>query len=157
MKTFFKLLLVVLFISIVTLGFIGYRQFKLPKTDEMEEFFSLQRTMFEQKNAAILTALLTNKVISPGADKGVGYQWLETEPRSDTYQQGEPVIVRYYTHNRGIGVGAFGTGIAYIDPRKKEKIYPSLEDMAPDAKKIEGFIGYSHISGNWYSFLWEAD
>ncbi|SHJ99305.1 hypothetical protein SAMN02745165_03709 [Malonomonas rubra DSM 5091] len=157
MRTSFKLLLVVLLISIIALGFIGYRQFTLPKTAEMEEFFSRQRAMFKQKNAAILTALSTNTAIASGADKDVGYQWLETEPRPDSYQQGGSVTVRYYTHIRGVGVGAFGTGIAYIDPARKEKIYPTLEDMASDAKKVEGFIGYSHISGNWYSFFWEAD
>ena len=65
--------------------------------------------------------------------------------------------MRYYTHLRGIGVGAFGTGIAYIDPVVERKLYPTLEAMTDDAKEVEGFIGYSKISNNWYSFFWEAD
>ena len=97
------------------------------------------------------------KPITLLADSEIGYKWVETEPKPDVYQAGEPLIVRYYTHLRGIGVGAFGTGIAYIDPRMQEKTYPSLEAMINDAKEVEGFIGYSKISDNWYYFFWEAD
>ena len=38
-----------------------------------------------------------------------------------------------------------------------EKNYPSLEAMSPAAVKVEGFVGFSHLQGNWYLVLWEAD
>lgn len=157
MKTFFKLLLAVLLISIISLGCISYSRFQTPTTAEMEEFFAAHQVGFEKKNAAILTALAKKTVIDSSADTQIGCQWIETQPRPDSYQKGEPVKIRYYTHLRGIGVSAFGTGIAYIAPANQEKNYPNLEAMRSEAKKIEGFVGYSHIIGNWHSFLWEAD
>lgn len=157
MKTFLKLFLAVLFVAIISLGFLGYKRFQPPTTAEMEEFFTTHRIGFAQKNAAILSALAQKTTINSGADAKVGYKWLETQPKPEFFQDGEPIIIRYYTHLRGIGVGAFGTGIAYIDPSIQEKNYPSLEAMTDDAKKVEGFVGYSHITDNWYYFFWEAD
>lgn len=157
MKTFLKFLLAALLVFIIILGFMSYSRFQLPTTAEMKEYFFVHQSRFEQENSAIVSALTQKTVIDSGANTQVGYQWLETQPTLDAYQAGDPIIVRYYTHLRGIGVGTFGAGIAYIDPARTEKIYPSLEAMSDDAKKIEGFIGYSHISGNWYSFFWEAD
>ena len=157
MKTFIKLFLIILLIAIITLGFIGYTRFQLPSTAEMEEFFAAHRSGFEQKNYSILSALAQKETIDLGPDSKVGYQWLEMELKSDSYQDGDPITLRYYTHLRGIGVGAFGTGIAYIDPSIQTKNYPSLEAMADDAKKVEGFVGYSHIAENWHTFFWKAD
>jgi len=157
MKTFLKLFLAVLLIAIISLGFIGCKRFQSPTTVEMEEFFAANRVGFEQKNAEILAALTQKTAINLGADAKVAYKWFETQPNHDFFQDGEPIIIRYYTHLWGIGVGVFGTGIAYIDPSIQEKIYPSLETMTDDAKKVEGFVGYSHITGNWHSFFWEAD
>ncbi len=50
----------------------------------------------------------------------------------------------------------FCAGMAYLKD-VESNIYPSIEAMSADAKKVEGFIGYSKISGDWYSFLWESD
>ena len=157
MKTFFKLILVVLLIAIIGFGIVGYNSFKVPSTVEMVDFFSTHRGGLEQKKVAMLSALEQKQVISLGADTQLGYRWLEIEPQPDSYLPGEPVTIRYYTHLRGIGVGGFGTGIAYIDSAKSEKIYPSIEAMSEAAKQVEGFIGYSRIVDNWYCFLWEAD
>jgi hypothetical protein len=157
MKTFFKLLLLCVLITIIALGFLGYLHFSSPKTAEMKEFFSLHQTAFEQKNGEILAALSQRTAIHSGPDEKVGYRWLEIEPQPEIYRDGDPLIVRYYTHMRGIGVGAFGTGIAYLDPSILEKVYPNLEAMGNDAKEVEGFIGYSPVSGNWHIFYWEAD
>lgn len=157
MKTFFKLFMAALLIGIISLGFVGYKSYRLPTTVEMEEFFAAHRSGFEHKNTSILYSLQNKVAVDSGLDTTVGYQWLEMEPKADLYEDGGPVIIRYYTHLRGIGVGAFGVGIAYIDPSDQEKNYTNLEAMTDDARKIEGFIGYSHISGNWHTFLWEAD
>jgi len=157
MKTFLKLLLAVVLITIIALGVIGYNLFSSPTTAEIKEFFSKNQSAFAQKNAEILSAVAQKKSINSNGDTVVGYQWLEVQPELHSYQNGDPLIVRYYTHLRGIGVGSFGTGIAYIDPRIEEKGYPDLEAMTDDAKKVEGFIGYSKISGHWYCFFWEAD
>lgn len=157
MKIFFKLLLASLLIAIASLGFMGYNRFQSPTTVEMKDFFTAHRTGFEQKNTALLSALAQKATINTGHDAEVGYQWLETQPGPDSYQDGEPVKILYYTHLRGIGVGSFGTGIAYIEPAGQVKTYPNLEAMLDDAKKSEGFIGYSRIVDNWYCFFWEAD
>jgi hypothetical protein len=157
MKTFFKFLIAVFLISIIGLGIIGYTRFRSPTTAEMAEFFFEHQSMFEQKNVAILSALSQKAEIDSGPNTEVGYRWLETQPAPYAYQDSEPMMVRYYTHLRGIGVGAFGTGIAYFDPGIQEKTYPSLEAMKNDAGKVEGFVGYCRISGNWHSFFWEAD
>ncbi len=53
-------------------------------------------------------------------------------------------------------MASFGTGIAYLE-KPPTKIYPSLEAMRQDAGEVEGFLGYGHLSNNWYYFLWEAD
>jgi hypothetical protein len=123
----------------------------------MTEFFSLHQTAFEQKNGEILAALSQRTAIHSGPEEKEVYRWLEIEPKPEVYRDGDPLIVRYYTHMRGLGVGAFGTGIAHLDPRMQEKTYPSLETMGDDAKKTEGFIGYSRMSGDWHSFFWEAN
>lgn len=157
MKKFLKFLLPILLIGIIGLGVLGIRFFSAPTTADMEDFFTNHKLAFEEKNRGLLTALSHQTAISSDGDTKIGYRWLEIEPKPETYQNGDPVIVRYYTHLQGIGVGAFGTGIAYLDPRREEKRYPSLEAMMEDRKGVEGFIGYSRISGNWYSFFWEAD
>ena len=157
MKTFFKLLLAVILIAIIALGIVGYHLFSSPTTIEMKEFFSKNQSAFAQRNVEILSAVAQEKSVNSNGDADVGYRWLEVQPELHSYQNGDPLIVRYYTHLRGIGVGAFGTGIAYLDPRVEEQIYPNLEAMTNDAKKVEGFIGYSKIADNWYCFFWEAD
>ena len=157
MKTFFKILLATILVASVALGIVGYRLFSLPTTAEMSEFFSENQSAFVLKNAEILSAVAQKKSINLQADAGIGYRWLEVQPDSHSYQNSDPITVRYYTHMRGIGVSAFGTGIAYLDSEIEKNIYPSLETMINLAKNVEGFIGYSHIVDNWYSFFWEAD
>ncbi len=157
MKTFFKLSLAITLVGMITLGFLGSRVFSTPSTAEMEKFFSNHKRAFEEKNKEILTELSQQETISSTGDLTIGYQWLEVDPTPENEQQNTPTIIRYYTHRKGIGVSSFGTGIAYIDPRREERIYPNLEAMREERKRVERFIGYSRISGDWYSFLWEAD
>ena len=157
MKIVVRILLAIIIAYTIGLGIIGYNRFQSPTTGEMEEFFSKQQNMFEGKNAALLTALSQKKTIDLDADAEVGYLWIEMQPEPHSYQDGDPLLIRYYTHLRGIGVSSFGAGIAYFDQKRPEQTYPSLEAMADDAEKTEGFIGYSHIAGNWYFFFWEAD
>ncbi|MBW2710117.1 MAG: hypothetical protein JRD04_12835, partial [Deltaproteobacteria bacterium] len=156
MKLFFKLFLAIFLVVFIVLAILSYNQFSLPTSTEMDNYFLEHQEAFKQKNDSILAALQLQKPITLLADSEIGYKWVEIEPKPNVYQAGKPLIVRYYTHLRGIGVGAFGTGIAYIDPRIEEKEYPDLEAMIDDTKKVEGFIGYSKISDNWYYFFWEA-
>ena len=156
MKKFFKAFLLIVLVGFVTIFIYGYRLHTLPTTAEMKSFFASHQSAFRQKNGEILSRLKQHQPISFKADPATGYRWIKISPAGeDQYQQ--PVIVRYYTHQRGIGVGGFGTGIAYIDPEIKIKSYPSLEAMKVEAKKVEGFIGYTPIAENWYLFFWEAD
>ncbi len=155
MKRVLKILLAVFLILASILIVMGYKQFSLPDSSEMKAFFLEHRPAFEQKNISILAALKQREHISTAGDAEVGYKWLQIEPDYDQPEQ--PLVIRYYTHLRGIGVGGFGTGIAYMSPGATERLYPTLEAMGTDAKKTEGFLGYSPISGNWYSFRWEAD
>ncbi len=157
MKKILKFLLPIILIGIIGLGVLGMRFFSAPTTTNMEDFFTNHKLAFEEKNRELLTALSQQITVSSEGDTMIGYRWVEVEPKQEIYQKGDPVIVRYYTHLKGIGVGAFGTGIAYLDPRREEKSYPDFEAMMEDRKGAEGFIGYSRISGNWYSFFWEAD
>ncbi len=155
MKRFLKILLVIFLLISGALGFAGYKLFSLPDSSEMKTFFFEHRQAFEQKNTSILSALRQQKPIATTGNSVIGYQWIQLEPEYP--QTGKPMIIRYYTHLRGIGVGSFGTGIAYINPEATEKLYPTLEAMNRDAKKTEGFLGYSSITGHWYAFRWEAD
>jgi len=155
MKRFLKILLAVFLVISITLAVVGYKQFSLPSSSDMKSFFLEHQQGFEQENSSILATLTQQKSIAMAGNPEVGYQWLQIEP--EQYQPGKPLIVRYYTHLRGIGVSSFGTGIAYMIPEAVEKLYPTIEAMDEEAKKSEGFLGYSPISGNWYSFRWEAD
>ena len=155
MKRFLKILLAVFLILAGVLIVMGYKQFSLPDSSEMKVFFLEHQPAFKQKNASILTTLERQGRIATTGNPEIGYKWLQIEP--EHYQPGQPLVIRYYTHLRGLGVGGFGTGIAYMSPGATERLYPTIEAMDKDAKKIEGFLGYSPISGNWYSFRWEAD
>ncbi|MEN8107285.1 MAG: hypothetical protein ABFS22_04690 [Pseudomonadota bacterium] len=68
----------------------------------------------------------------------------------------KPLSIKYYTHRRGFGVGTFGTGIAWLE-NPPDKICPGLEAMKQDDRQIEGFVGFGHLSGNWYYFRGELD
>ncbi|MFN2257040.1 MAG: hypothetical protein ABR516_00970 [Desulfuromonadaceae bacterium] len=97
----------------------AYNRFQLPATAEMEIFFTTHRVEFEEKNAAILTALRQKTIIDSGPNKQIGYQWLEIQPRPDSYQKGDWVTISCYTHMMGVGAGAYATGLAYIHPANK--------------------------------------
>lgn len=120
-----------------------------PSAQEMKDYFLERQSAFEGKNAELLSAISENREIEKGTDEHVGYQWLKL-----TY---EPNIqIRYYTDSLGIGVGSFGTGLAYLQS-PPDKTYPDFESMYDDARRVEGFIGYTHILDNWYSFLWGSN
>lgn len=108
MKYFGRVLIAVVLTVIVGLGVLFYSHYRLPTTAEMEDFFSKHRSAFERKNADVLFAVSQNRAIDSGPDTEIGYQFLEIRPES-------PLMVKYFTHVRGIGVGAFGTGIAYLE------------------------------------------
>ena len=121
----------------------------LPDSAEMQAYFAERRDAFERRHAEVSAALAANKSVITGTNDAVGYEFLM---RSHSPREG----VIFITHKRGIGVGMSGTGVAYLNS-PPEKTYPDLKAMYPDAKAVEGFVGFSHIQGNWYYLLWEAD
>jgi hypothetical protein len=157
MKRFLKILAIFIVSGLAVLFFLGYRQFSIPQTAELHEIFADKRNAYETHAANTREAMSKREPIDSAANAQIGYLWLEVEPEPATYNDGDPIVLRYYTHARGIGVGAFGTGIAYLDPGLRVQNYPDIETMREDARKVEGFIGYSRISGNWYAFYWKAD
>jgi hypothetical protein len=81
--------------------------------------------------------------------EGRGYAfWLRASPPL----QG----LLFITHQRGFGVGAFGTGVAHL-ATTPDKLYRDLEAMHEDARSVEGFVGFTEFGDGWYGLLWEAD
>lgn len=151
-----KFRIVAIAIVVMSLATCMYSGFRIPSTADMKDFYSEHQNDFEQHNAALLMKLSKNESIDTGPNPAVGYQWLMVFPHPSIYEEGMEIELRYYTHKKGIGVGSYGTGIAYLDPGTTET-YPSIEAMKEDASQVEGFVGYGAIAGNWYYFLWEAD
>ena len=157
MKLFLKITLAVFVSAIIAIVVIGYKQYSVPSSAEMVAFFVSNRDGFEQKNREILSALDQQEQIDTGADSQLGYRWVEIEPLDSLASNNEPIVVRYYTHVSGIGVGSFGTGIAHIEAGYEVETFASLEAVIAAAKGVSGFIGYSKISANWYSFFWNSN
>lgn len=138
-------------ILLFTIGIFGYLYFttQLPNTEEMHSFYSSRQVKFEKINIENISRLIAGQPIDLKENKKVGYIRMSAELKPT-------ISIKYYTHQRGFGVGAFGTGIAYLET-PPNKIYASLEAMTEESGPIEGFVGYGHITGNWYYFRWELD
>ena len=143
--------LVVSSILLLVIGIFVYLFFstQLPDTEGMHRFYLSRQTEFERINRENIANLKTGKPIDLKENKKVGYLRISAELKPS-------ISINYFTHQRGFGVGAFGTGIAYLET-PPDKIYANLEAMVEDAGPIEGFLGYSPISPGWYYFRWELD
>jgi len=115
----------------------------------MQRFYLSRQAEFEKINIENISRLTAEQPIDTKQNKKVGYIRMSAELKP-------AVSIKYYTHQRGFGVGAFGTGVAYLET-PPNKLYASLEAMAEDSGPIEGFVGYGHITGDWYYFRWELD
>jgi len=138
-------------ILLFTFGIFGYFYFttQLPNTAEMQSFYLSRQAKFEKNNTVNISRLIAGQPINLKENKNVGYFRMSAVLKP-------AVSIHYYTHQRGFGVGALGTGIAYLET-PPDKIYTSLEAMADISGPIEGFVGYGHITGRWYYFHWEID
>lgn len=146
MKITIRILFVLVSVVLAIAGIGLYLQYRLPSTADMETFFHEHRAELERRNIEVLAAAGD---VESGPDPRAGYRFLEV-------RREPPRAVRYFTHLRGIGVSAFGTGIAWLES-PPEKVYSSLEAMLDDSAMTERFIGYGRLEGSWYYFLWEAD
>jgi len=126
-----------------------YLQHRLPETEEMHGYFAQHQSEFKTTNRLLLSQLKTSESIDPKQPDAVAYRHIEATRLPSA-------VIRYFTHFRGIGVASFGTGIAYLE-KSPDKLYPDLQAMQQEATEVEGFLGYGHLSGNWYYFRWEAD
>jgi len=149
MKKSIKIISILLAIStsVIVGGIVVlYFNFKLPTTIEMRNYFSSHQSEFENKNAEILAVLAAGGHVDSGGNAKVGYLGLQatSEPSAQ---------IMYFTHRAGIGVGSFGTGIAYLESQPVT-LYPSLEAMRDDGGKDDGFVGFGRLSGKWYFFFW---
>jgi hypothetical protein len=141
------------FIVIIALIILVYNP--LPTTDEMRDLYYQNRGAWEARTEAIQEAKAKNEDFGKKKDETLGYYTYSTG--GDPFSAGGDLFgILYYTTSSGIGVGTYGTGLAYLG-REPQDIYPNLEVMKEEASKVEGFWGYGHIEGNWYYFLWEAD
>ena len=149
MKTLLKILATLvglLIIAVVALILFAYSP--LPTVDEIEELYTLHREGYAARTAEIRAKLEKGEAPGNRVDETLGYFAYET--------RSAPFSVTYLTHSSGIGVGAYGTGLAYFDA-PPEKIYGSVESMKQDMAAVEGFRGYLRIAEDWYFVLWEAD
>ncbi|MFC1524133.1 hypothetical protein ACFL6N_05010 [Thermodesulfobacteriota bacterium] len=142
--------------SMILLGLGGvllFRSYSLPDSAQMQEYFHQHRESLAAANREILASMAPDGHLQAGVTdkqaKLLDIEFIETNSRF-------PLEIRYHTHVRGIGVGAYGTGIAFLE-LPPLRLYSNLENMAEDAAQEEGFTGYCAITENWYSFLWEAD
>jgi len=138
----------ILLFIIVIFGYL-YFTTKLPNTEEMNSFYSFRQAKFEKINNEIISRLIAGQLIDLKKNKEVGYFRMSAELKPT-------ISIKYYTHQRGFGVGAFGNGIAYLET-PPNKIYANLEAMGKDSGAIEGFVGYGRITDHWYYFHWELD
>ena len=140
-------------------------QWPLPADETMEAHLRHHRPELEVLVGSVLEALAAGEPVPPGTytpyrEKGILRRVeLDGWPRPDAEADGAastPVAIRFHTHVRGIGVGAYGAGLAWLQ-EPPAKAYVSGNEMMQAARQVEGFIGYRHIEGHWYAFLWEAD
>ncbi|MBU1564983.1 MAG: hypothetical protein KJ630_05060 [Proteobacteria bacterium] len=141
------------FIFIVIMYLTMHVMFKCPSLSDMQEYFTNHQEFFETTNNQIMSTMLSGKTFVPkesGSYKNILWLKVIGDKVDQDFQ------VRYFTHIKGIGVGSYGTGIAYLNSPPK-MIYGDFESMNKDASEEEGFVGYCSIKGPWYIFFWEAD
>ena len=126
---------------LLVLGLFGYLFFstQLPNTEEMHKFYSSHHADLDKENKEIISK----------ENRKIGYFNVEATLNPS-------ISIKYYTHQQGFGVGAYGTGIAYLEI-PPHKLYASLEEMNKDSNSMEGFVGFGLLSHNWYYFRWELD
>ncbi len=134
----------------LVLGVALYAMFHepMPNAGTMRLLFVDRQLAFERRNEELLRAAAEGRPYDTGPDNRIGYRFVR--------RVADPPGFEYITHIEGVGTGAFGTGIAYLEKPPK-KLYPSIEAMTDDAKAVEGFVGYGAIRPPWYFFLREAD
>ena len=149
MKLLLKILatfLILVIVAILGLAFIAYSP--LPSDEEMVALYRNNVHEYENRTNQIRASIMNNESFGSHRDEALGYYALDVRK--------SPFSVFYYTHSSGIGVGAYGTGLAYFD-EAPDRIYENLSAMKPDASAAEGFRGYAPIDGHWYYAFWEAD
>ena len=136
---------------IIVIGFVGYLYFStlLPNTEEMRQYYSNRQDEFETENLKIIADLKAGQIINSKENKEIGYLYVQAILKPS-------ISIKYYTHWRGFGVGAFGPRNAYLE-NPPYRIYSSLEDMDNDYKSTDGFVGFGTLSPNWYYFRWNTD
>jgi hypothetical protein len=125
---------------------------RLPDTKEMHSYFLSHQAEFEKENTEIISRLKAEQAINSNENMKPVYFRLEAALKPS-------LSIKYYTHQLGIGLGAFGTGIAYLET-PPNIIYSGLEEMVEDSRATEGFVGFGQLSSkssNWYYFFWEID
>jgi hypothetical protein len=118
-------------------------------TGDLKSFFEDRSSFFEQKNTELLAMIRRGDQIDTGFSRKIGYKYINIVSK-------DPFRIHYVTDQRGIGVGSYGTGVAYLE-REPDIVYESLESMYDKGQGIEGFVGYGHLKGKWYYFYWKAD
>ncbi len=143
----------------------------LPSPGEMEAYLRRHRQKLEEtvqvlSSGEAAAAPQAARLIGELRDSGVA-RWVECgsagarcEPVAGTDPAGAgrdaPGSVLFYTHVRGVGVGAYGVGLAWC-PRPPTPLSADREAMLAAASQREGFVGFRALGGPWYEFLWEAD
>ena len=120
----------------------------LPTAAELTGLLEQNRSAYEQRTEEIRQAVNRGQRFAPLQDDALGYFTFDARR--------EPFRVLYYTSRSGLGVGAYGTGLAYLE-EPPERLYSGIEAMREAARAVEGFIGFGGIEGDWYYFFWEAD
>ena len=149
MKLILKILAALIGLAVLAalaLAFLAYEP--LPNEKDLTTLYETNAGAFEARTAEIREAVATSSSITKRRDEVLGYFAVEAHA--------QPFSVLYYTHSSGIGVGAYGTGLAYFE-EPPEHVYANLEAMKPDAAAVEGFRGYGPIRDNWYYVFWEVD
>ena len=136
---------------LLVLGLFGYLFFstQLPNTEEMHKFYSSHHADLDKENKEIISKVMAGQPINSKENRKIGYFNVEATLNPS-------ISIKYYTHQQGFGVGAYGTGIAYLEI-PPHKLYASLEEMNKDSNSMEGFVGFGLLSHNWYYFRWELD
>ena len=151
MKVIKILAALLLTLLLIIAGLLVYIDFstRLPDTKGMEEYYSQHKELFSERTAEIILSLKAGREIDTNRRDEIGYFRVDAalEPS---------VLVKYYTHQRGFSVGAYGNGIAYLE-MPPARLYGSLQQMVEDSRAVEGFEGFGRLSANWYYFRWELD
>ena len=149
MKSLLKVLgALVLLVIVAIVGLALLAHHPLPNEAEIIALYQANAEAYEKRTDEIRETLKQKKSPGPIRDEKLGYFAIEA--------RNSPFSVLYYTHSSGIGVGAYGTGLAYLT-QVPNPVYRSFKEMREAASKVEGFRGYGSINGRWYYALWEVD